>query len=311
MLVGVSNATDIWFVGFFFVRTHPQQASFWLRRFPVWPSTRQMCCLELCCPVLMDTPFPWKCSVHRQLHELGSMTVSWKHTDREWWQTLHWAHLLRTRQTQPVLRRKTEPCQGSGSISHWLSDLPQEQPWQDFTCHASLCFLPHPSLSLFGNVMDHLESRVWALEVHCPGHCACFNSCVLMWKIILSQTTKSLVLGAHHVSYPQANLKITALLGRCLLDFNESIPAWSHKELKWRQKVEKDCPYLLISRDEKWLERSKRNDSGMVWCSGGLLLINRQLCPWELTWFRSAWNDQTRLAELLSLWAPNTSLRLI
>lgn len=32
----------------------------------------------------MDTPFPWKCSVHRQLRELGSLTMSWEHTDREW-----------------------------------------------------------------------------------------------------------------------------------------------------------------------------------------------------------------------------------
>lgn len=182
--------------------------------------------------------------------------MSWEHTNCEWWQTLHWAHLIED-QTQPVLKRKTEPWQGSGSISHWLSDLPQEQPWQDFTCHASLCFLPHTSLSLFGNIMDHLESWVWALEVHtAPGHCACFNSCILMWKIILSQTTKSLVLGAHQVPYPQTNLKITALLGCYLLDFNESSSAWSHEELKWvwRRKVEKDCCYLLISRDEKWLE---------------------------------------------------------
>lgn len=69
MLVGVHNAADIWFVGLFFVRTHPQKASFLLRRFPVWPSTtRQTCCLELCCPVLMDTPFPWKCSARHELH---------------------------------------------------------------------------------------------------------------------------------------------------------------------------------------------------------------------------------------------------
>lgn len=198
--------------------------------------------------------------------ELSSMTVSWEHTDHEWWQTLHWAHLTED-QTQPVPGGKTEPRHESGSISHWLSDLPQEQPWQDFICHASLCFLPHPSLSLFGNVMDHLESQVWALEVHAaPGYCACFNSCILMWKIILSQTTRSLVLGAHHVPNPQANLKITALLGCYLLDFNESSPAWSHEELEWvwRQKVAKDCRYLLISSDEERLERSKRNDNAWL-----------------------------------------------
>lgn len=227
----------------------------------------------------MDTPFPWKCSVHHQFMSLavwlslgciqsvsgdrlfteptywGPDTASSLKEDRTW--SRKWWHF---------------------PLSFPLFVLPQEQPWQEFTCHASLCFLPHPSLSLFGNVMDHLESRIWALEVHiAPGHCACFSSCILIWKTIIFQITKSLVLGVHHVPYPQANLKITDLLGHCLLDFKESSPAWSHKELKWvwRQKVEKGYCYLLISRDEKWLERSKQNYNGMVRCSGSLLLINR------------------------------------
>lgn len=217
----------------------------------------------------MDTPFPWK----------------WKGFTISFMSLAVWLSLgsIQTVSgdrlcTEPTYWRKTEPGQGSGNISHWLSDLPQEQPWQEFTYHTSLCFPPHPSLSLFGDVMDHLESQDWALEVHiAPGHCACFNSCILIWKIIMSQITKPLVLGVHHVPYPQANLKITALLSHCLIDFKESSPSWSHRELTWvwRQKVEKGCCYLLISRDDKRLERSKRNDNGMVRCSGGRLLISR------------------------------------
>lgn len=48
--------------------------------------------------------------------------------------------------------------------------------------------------------------------------------------------------------YPQANLKIMALLGHFILDFKQPGPAWNHGELKWgwRQEVE------TLSSDSLW-----------------------------------------------------------
>lgn len=96
-------------------------------------------------------------------------------------------------------------------------------------------------------------------------------------KIIPSQTTKLLVLYIYYTHYPWANLKIIALHGCFIADFKQPSPAWSHRKLKWgwRRKVEKDWLYLLISWDEKWLERHKRNDNNMVHWAHLLLFISR------------------------------------
>lgn len=145
-------------------------------------------------------------------------------------------------------------------------------------CYASLGFLPHPSLFLFGNSRHHLESWVSALEVHlASGHGACF-SCAYWCEKSLRLKQPNPSCSAFIMCITQGQIwKITALLWCCLLDFKESSPAWDHGELKWvgRQKVEEDYHYLLISRDEIWFERSKWSDNGMVQCSGGLLFINR------------------------------------